>query len=130
MPKYWPVGVVLCCMLLPLGVGSTTLPAFDFEPVTTTRVARQTDATTGRDTVRTSTSVNTPVVLSLPSRVEGDPVSHYAILRAPALAGVAKRSFTWIPAGDRPGVYDARLEAVHPDAASDTVTVRIELKPD
>jgi hypothetical protein len=49
------------------------------------------------------------------------------MLRGPALAGVAGRSLTWIPKGAGPGPHDLHLKARRPDAAPDTIVVRITL---
>jgi len=120
-------GTLLVCAVVFLGLGFSTRPASPHEPISAERVARANSGAIPTDTVRASTTGPLPVVLSLPSRVSGIPVLEYHIVEAPALAGVAKRSFTWIPGGSAPGLYHARLEAVHPDAESDTLVVEIEL---
>ncbi|PSQ77535.1 MAG: hypothetical protein BRD35_03475 [Bacteroidetes bacterium QH_7_62_13] len=54
-------------------------------------------------------------------------VSRYVLLEAPALSGVAGRSFAWIPEGTNPGTHDVRFRAQHPNAEPDTLVLRIEL---
>jgi hypothetical protein len=79
------------------------------------------------DTLAMEGPAGTPLVRSLPAELRGVPVSGYAMLRGPALAGVAGRSLTWIPKGAGPGPHDLHLEARHPETAPDTVVVRITL---
>jgi len=77
------------------------------------------------DTLRSTTDADSPLILSLPDELEGRPVTRYRVLQAPSLSGVADQSFTWIPQGAGSGTYDARLHAHHPDAAPDTLVLRI-----
>jgi hypothetical protein len=79
------------------------------------------------DTLAIEGPAGTPLVRSLPAEWRGVPVSGYAMLRGPALAGVAGRSLTWIPKGAAPGPHDLHLKARRPDAAPDTIVVRITL---
>ncbi len=106
------------------GNGAVT-SAFPLEPTTEPRVA----ASAPVDTLRASTEPNTPLVLTLPAELSGRPVARYALLRGPALSGVAGRSFTWIPEGAQPGTHEALLRAARDDAPADTLVVRIDLAP-
>lgn len=81
------------------------------------------------DTVRTSTNADTPLLLTLPESLNGRSVARYALLRGPALSGVAGRSFTWIPKGAAPGVHHALLRADSGDAPPDTLVVQIRFRP-
>ena len=81
------------------------------------------------DTVRASADAGTPLVLPLPKSLNGRPVARYALLRGPALSGVAGRSFTWIPEGAAPGVHRALLRAESGDAPPDTLVVQIRFRP-
>jgi hypothetical protein len=80
------------------------------------------------DTVRASVPAGTPLIRSLPSDLNGRPVARYTLLRGPALSGVAGRSLTWITRSVSPGTYDLRLRAAHPDAAPDTLVVRVDVQ--
>ncbi|WP_263786118.1 hypothetical protein [Salinibacter grassmerensis] len=81
------------------------------------------------DTVRASADAGTPLILTLPESLSGRSVTHYALLRGPALSGVAGRSFTWIPKGAAPGVHRALLRAESEDAPPDTLVVQIRFRP-
>jgi hypothetical protein len=96
-----------------------------FEPTTTPRVARTLSGLA--DTVRTSAQPNTPLLLSLPTELNGRSVERYSLLRGPTLSGVAGRSFTWIPQGATPGLHEALLRAHLPEASPDTLVLRIDL---
>jgi hypothetical protein len=80
------------------------------------------------DTVRSSVAAGTPLIRTLPAEVNGTPVARYTLLRGPALSGVAGRSLTWITRGVSPDTYDVRLRATRPDAAPDTLVVRVEVQ--
>ena len=80
------------------------------------------------DTLRATVAPGRPLIRSLPAEVGGAPVTGYAVLRGPALCGVAGQSFTWIPRGTAPGTYDVRLRATHPDAAPDTLVLRVDVQ--
>ena len=102
-------------------------PAFvSVEPVTAPRVAAP--AVPASDTLRASVAAGSPLVRSLPAEVGGTSVTGYAVLRGPALCGVAGRSFSWITRGTAPGTYDVRLRATHPNAAPDTLVLRIDVQ--
>ena len=79
------------------------------------------------DTLRSSATTGTPLIRSLPAQLNNKPVSRYVLLEAPALSGVAGRSFAWIPEGTNPGTHDVRFRAQHPNAEPDTLVLRIEL---
>jgi hypothetical protein len=117
------VGTLLLFLLLgpepdPLGTGL-------FEPALAPRVAAHRAAP---DTLRTTATPGTPLILPLPETLRDAPVTRYTVRRGPALSGVAGRSFTWIPRGTAPGTYDVLLHAHHPDARPDTLVVRIDLQ--
>lgn len=80
------------------------------------------------DTVTASTPQDTPLILSLPGRLQDRPVTHYKVLRGPALCGVAGHSFTWIPRGAQNPPYYATLQAMHPNPPSDTLVVRMDIE--
>jgi hypothetical protein len=80
------------------------------------------------DTLQSTVAAGQPLIRTLPAALDGTPVSRYAVLRGPALCGVAGRSFTWITSGTAPGTYDIRLRAEHSDAAADTVVVRVTVE--
>jgi hypothetical protein len=96
------------------------------EPVTAPRVAAP--AVPASDTLRASVAAGSPLVRSLPAEVGGTSVTGYAVLRGPALCGVAGRSFSWITRGTPPGTYDVRLRATHLNAAPDTLVLRIDVR--
>ena len=111
------------CLLGVAGNGGVTSPA-SFEPTSGPRVA----PVLSPDTLRTSAEPGTPLILTLPSELDGRSVEHYTLLRGPALSGVAGRSFTWIPEGADPGVHEALLRPHAPDAPPDTLVLRIDLQ--
>jgi len=115
---------LLFAALLLLGAASG-LPSF-VEPANSARVAAS--PSPPPDTLRSSVTAGTPLIRSLPAALNGAPVARYTLLRGPALSGVAGRSFTWITRGAAPGTYDVRLRAVHPDAAPDTLVVRVDVQ--
>lgn len=80
------------------------------------------------DTVTASTPQDTPLILSLPATIKDRPVTHYEVLRGPALCGVAGQSFTWIPRAAENPPYHALLRAVHPNPPSDTLVVRMDVE--
>jgi len=106
-------------------LGAAFGPSF-VEPANSARVAAA--SSPPPDTLRSSISAGTPLIRSLPAELNGAPVRRYTLLRGPALSGVAGRSLTWITRGAAPGTYDVRLRAVHPDAAPDTLVVRVEIQ--
>lgn len=114
-------------------LGLLALPRFEhvpvasdgFEPSATARVAAPSPSD---DTLRTATAATTPLIVSLPTELQGAPVTRYSVLQAPALSGVADRSLTWIPRGTGPGTYDVRLHAHHSNAAPDTLVVQITVE--
>ena len=116
------------CLLGVVGNGGVTSPA-PFEPTSGPRVAPVLSPDTlPPDTLRTSAEPGTPLILTLPSELDGRSVEHYTLLRGPALSGVAGRSFTWIPEGADPGVHEALLRPHAPDAPPDTLVLRIDLQ--
>ena len=121
-----PVDVVRLAPLLTAAVlfGAAVGPNSFVEPANAPRVA----ASFPPDTVRSTVPAGTPLIRLLPAEVDGAPVARYTLLRGPALSGVAGRSLTWIPRGVSPGTYDVRLRAAHPDAAPDTLVVRVEVQ--
>ena len=117
------LGALLVAAFVLLAAG----PAFvSVEPVTAPRVAAP--AVPASDTLRASVAAGSPLVRSLPAEVGGTSVTGYAVLRGPALCGVAGRSFSWITRGTAPGTYDVRLRATHPNAAPDTLVLRIDVR--
>jgi hypothetical protein len=113
-------GALAAAALVLLGAAGAA-PSF-VEPVTAPRVAAP-------DTLRASVAAGGALVRTLPAEVGGAPVTGYAVLRGPALCGVAGRSLTWITRGVAPGTYDVRLRARHPDAAPDTLVLRVDVQP-
>lgn len=81
------------------------------------------------DTLQASAEAGTPLLLSLPAELNGRVVDSYTLLRGPSLSGVAGRSFTWIPEGTEPGIHEVLLRTQVPDAAPDTLLLRINLQP-
>lgn len=126
MSQRWlPVGALLAAVLL---LGLSTPPARSLKPDATLRVAATPPGHSPPDTFRSSTTTGTPLIRSLPPRINDAPVSRYVILDGPALSGVAGRSFTWVSTDAEPGTYDVRLRASHPDAQPDTLVLRITLE--
>jgi hypothetical protein len=80
------------------------------------------------DTLRASAEPGTPLILTLPTELDGRSVKRYSLLRGPALSGVAGRSFTWIPQGAEPGMHEALLRGHAPNAPPDTLVLRINLQ--
>jgi len=80
------------------------------------------------ETLCTTAGSETPLVLSLPAEVDGQPVKRYTLLRGPALSGVAGRSFTWIPHDTNLGTHEALLQTQSPDAPPDTLVLWIDLQ--
>jgi len=107
-------------------LGMVPGPVSSVEPAKSSWVAEITSPPP--DTVRASVPAGTPLIRSLPSDLNGRPVARYTLLRGPALIGVADRSITWITRSVSPGTYDVRLRAAHPDAAPDTLVLRIEVE--
>jgi len=97
-----------------------------FEPTIGPRVAQI--PAPPPDTLRTEVDPDTPLLLTLPAEVNGQPVDHYRLLRGPALSGVAGRSLTWIPRGAEPGTHEALLQTQSPDAPPDTLVLRMHLQ--
>lgn len=118
--------LLVLALLGGMGYGDA-LSSGSFEPIISPRVAPP--LTAPPDTLRTSAEPGTPLVLSLPSELNGRTVERYSLLRGPALSGVAGRSFTWIPQGAEPGMHEALLQAHAPDAPPDTLVVQINLQP-
>ena len=117
------LGALLVAAFVLLAAG----PAFvSVEPVTAPRVAAP--VVPASDTLHASVAAGSPLIRSLPAEVGGTSVTGYAVLRGPALCGVAGRSFSWITRGTAPGTYDVRLRATHPDAAPDTLVLRIDVQ--
>ncbi len=102
-------------------------PSTAFEPGGNARVALAPPPPP--DTVRASADAGTPLVLTLPESLNEHPVAHYALLRGPALSGVAGRSFTWIPEEAVLGIHRALLRAEFGDAPPDTLVVQIRFRP-
>jgi hypothetical protein len=116
---------LLALGLLGLGRNGDVTSTGSFEPTTGPRVAATLAAPP--DTLRTSAERGTPLILTLPSELNGQSVERYSLLRGPALSGVAGRSFTWIPEGAEPGTHEALLRAHLPDTPGDTLVIRIDL---
>lgn len=124
MSQHWiPLGTCMAALLV-LGGTLSRSDSSLFNPRPAARVAASPPST---DTIQASTTTGTPLIRPLPAQLNDAPVSRYTLVEAPALTGVAGRSFTWIPEGSKPGTYDVRLRAQHPDAAADTLVLRIEL---
>ena len=81
------------------------------------------------DTLRTTATPGTPLILTLPAELNGRSVERYSLLRGPALSGVAGRSFTWISQGAKSGMHEALLRTHAPNAPPDTLIVQINLQP-
>jgi hypothetical protein len=109
------------------GLGLLLLGTTGLSPVEPTEEARVATALPP-DTVQSSVDAGTPLIRSLPAEVHDAPVTQYTILNGPALCGVAGRSFTWITRDTDPGAYDIALRAAHPDAAPDTLIVRVTIQ--
>jgi hypothetical protein len=107
-------------------IGTAPGSASFVEPANSSRVAAPTFPPA--DTVRASVPAGTPLIRPLPPDLNGGPVARYTLLRGPALSGVAGRSLTWITRNVFPGTYDLCLRAARPDAAPDTLIVRVEVQ--
>lgn len=105
-----------------LGTGDVPAPR-SFEPTTALRVA----PVFSPDTVRATVESSMPLILSLPTEVNGQSIQRYTLLQGPALSGVAGRSFTWIAQGADPGTYEAVLRAEVSDSPPDTLLLQINL---
>lgn len=93
-----------------------------FEPPARARVAQP------PDTLRRTVAAGESVVVSLPSSVGGRRVRAYRILRAPALSGVADRSFAWATESVPARTHDILLRAEHDTAAPDTLVLRLDVQ--
>ena len=120
-------GLLLVLSLLGLSGNADVTSMGPLEPDADLRVAAT--IVPLRDTVRASAKRGTPLILTLPAKLNGRPVERYSLLRGPALSGVAGRSFTWIPEGAGPGIHEALLRAHAPDAPPDTLVAQINLQP-
>ncbi len=80
------------------------------------------------DTLEARVVAGETLIHTLPGGDENGAAS-YRMLRGPALSGVAGRSLTWITRGVAPGTYRLRLQAQRPDAAPDTLVLRVEVQP-
>jgi hypothetical protein len=120
MLRHSVIGLVALLGLFLLG----TTGLSPVEPAETARVA----PVVPPDTLRSSVEAGTPLILSLPSTVRDTPVTAYAVLKGPALCGVAGRSFTWITRGTDPGTYDIMLRAAHANANADTLVVQVTIQ--
>ncbi|MFB6247541.1 MAG: hypothetical protein ABEL97_03130 [Salinibacter sp.] len=107
-------------------LGTVGFPSRSVEPVTAPWVAAS--VAPASDTLRAEVAAGRSLIQALPAEVGGTPVTGYAVLRGPALCGVAGRSFTWITRGTAPGTYDVRLRAAHPGTAPDTLVLRIDVR--
>lgn len=128
MSRYWLVAAIRLGVVVLLGLAHLPSAAGDLEPSPTPRVAPSAAPAPPPDTLRTSSPVSTPLILSLPAELSETPVTRYTILQGPSLSGVAGQSFTWIPRDTEPGTYDISLHAHHPDAEPDTLVLRIDVE--
>ncbi|MFP4227241.1 MAG: hypothetical protein ACLFTE_00260 [Salinivenus sp.] len=80
------------------------------------------------DTLKATVTAGEPLILTLPTTIDGTTVGSYRMLRGPALSGVAGRSLTWITRDVSPGSQDLSLQARRPGAAPDTLIVRVEVQ--
>jgi len=117
---------LLALGLLGFGGNAAVTSAGSFEPATDPRVAPT--ITVPPDTLLASAEPDTPLILTLPTELNGRSVERYSLLQGPALSGVAGRSFTWIPEGAAPGTHEALLRTHAPDAPADTLVLRIDLQ--
>lgn len=121
--------VLLGLVLLGLGYEQEDPPSNPLEPNLAPRVAPLAPSATGtRDTLRPSVEAGNPLILNLPTELESRTVDRYALIRGPALSGVAGYSFTWITRSVEPGTYDVLLRANHPDASPDTLVLHVEVQ--
>ena len=113
--------VLLCAILL-------VLCAFllGAAPIPTPRSASSSFAPP--DTVTSTVTAGTPLVRPLPTSLQDAPVARYTVLKGPSLSGAAGYSFTWITRDTAPGTYTIPLRADHPDAASDTLVVQVNVQ--
>ncbi len=128
MSRYWLVVAILLGVLVVLGLAPPPATPGSLEPSSTLRVAPSAAPPPPSDTLRSSSPVGTPLLLSLPATLNDVPVTRYTILRGPSLSGVAGQSFTWIPRDIDPGTYDVQLRAHHPNAEPDTLVLRIDIE--
>jgi len=80
------------------------------------------------DTVRATVTAGETLILPLPTTVDSRTVTEYRMIRGPALSGVAGRSVTWITQNPSPGRHDIHLRALHSNAGSDTLVVRVDVQ--
>lgn len=126
MSRNWLVATILLGALVPLGLAQP--PSAPLELGSPSRVAPSHATVSLPDTLRSSTPIGTPLVLSLPAEVSETPVTRYTLIQGPSLSGVAKQSFAWIPRDTDPGTYDIHLQAHHPDAQPDTLVLRVDVE--
>jgi hypothetical protein len=104
--------LLLCATLLGLSPAATSPAARSSAPP---------------DTVTSTVTAGAPLVRSLPTSLDNAPVARYSVLKGPALSGAAGYSFTWLTRDTAPGTYAIALQALHPDAAPDTLVVQVTL---
>jgi len=127
MPFVYRIALPLLALgLLGLEDNGDVTPRNTFEPTTRPRVAQL--PVVPPDTVRATAKPDTPLVLSLPTKLNGQPIERYSLLQGPALSGVVGRSFTWIPDGAEPGTHEALLQTHAPDVPPDTLVLQIDLQ--
>lgn len=120
---------LLGMVLLGLGLGKEKPFSSPLEPNIDPRVASDLSSVVERgDTLRPSIEAGDPLLLALPTQLEGAPVDHYALIQGPSLSGVAGHSFTWMTQSVEPGTYDVLLRAVRPESSPDTLVLRVEVQ--
>jgi hypothetical protein len=84
-------------------------------------------APAGPDTLRHTVETGEPLILSLPDRHDTTRVDRYALIRAPALCGVAGRSLTCARLPDT-GSHTIRLRPIGSSPLADTLTVVVRVQ--
>lgn len=113
---------VLCILLLGVPLASASSPS--------PSASVGNPGTAPPDTVQAAVTAGAPLVHPLPTRLQDAPVARYTVLKGPSLSGAAGYSFTWITRDTAPGTYAIPLRAAHPDAAADTLIVRVTVQPE
>lgn len=108
---------------------SSDVPAESFSLDTSRQALNQDRPSTDRsDTLDAAVNAGSPLILSLPSSVRGQPVEQYRLVKPPPLASVADRSLLWVTRPSDSGSHILRIIARHADPPADTLIVRVDVR--
>ena len=77
------------------------------------------------DTIERSVTAGNILIVALPDALDNTPVEGYRIVEAPALSGLADRSFFWRTQADDAGTHRILFHANRAEAPADTLTLRV-----